>query len=341
MQHIDYIRRCIQIAEQGIGWVNPNPMVGSVIVHNGNIIAEGFHERLGADHAERMAINRVEDKEILKESTLYVSLEPCSHFGRTPPCADLIIESQIPRVVVATTDPNPLVCGNGIQKLRNAGIEVTVGILEEEAVRLNKFFNTYHQKHRPFFIAKWAETHDGYMATLPKTNAFFSGEDTRELTHKLRKEVSGVLVGLGTWEIDRPQLTDRIFGGPQPIRIVLDPDLKGSYIHVENEEVTTWVITKEVHAQKGNVYIWAVGDYLNDLSLINQFLYEKGVNSVLIEGGAPTLTRFINEGMVDELYQFKHRSLMWGHGVQAPNTRNFRKVNHMDFKESELSIYEY
>jgi diaminohydroxyphosphoribosylaminopyrimidine deaminase / 5-amino-6-(5-phosphoribosylamino)uracil reductase len=340
MKHIDYIRRCIHLAEKGRGWVNPNPMVGALLVHDGIIIAEGYHKAYGHPHAEVHAINQVHDPEILKSCTLYVSLEPCSHFGKTPPCADLIIASKIPRVVVATQDPNPLVSGQGIQKLRKAGIEVVYGILEEEAQKSNRFFETFHRKNRPYIILKWAETADGFMAPIHPEEIFISGEDTRLFTHALRKEVSAVLVGVGTWEIDRPKLNDRYHGGPQPIRIIWDPFLKGSYEPVSDEEQETWILNETQNHAHGSLRFVALPGVAHDFTAIWDFLYHRQINSVLIEGGAIVLGNIFQSGIYDQVFRFVSHEICWGEGKKAPVILDREPIRTQHFNDSELRIYE-
>jgi diaminohydroxyphosphoribosylaminopyrimidine deaminase/5-amino-6-(5-phosphoribosylamino)uracil reductase len=340
MNHVDYMMRCIQLAQKGRGWVNPNPMVGALIVHNGVIVSEGFHEAYGHAHAEPNAIYSLKDSHLLQQSTLYVSLEPCAHFGKTPPCANLIVESKIPRVVVAMRDPNPLVAGKGIEILKKAGIEVTEGICEQEALALNRFFICFHQKKRPYIIAKWAETQNGFMAPLPKSEAFISGNDTRVHTHALRQEVSAVLVGVGTWEIDNPQLNDRIHGGPQPIRVVVDSEYTGSYNRAIDDDLVTWVLTDSVAEQNGKLQVFALPGFKNDPQILMDFFYKHQINSLLVEGGATTLYYFLNAGYVDEIHQFQHRDLLWENGIEGPKTFGFKLKEKLDFEHSVLNLYE-
>lgn len=223
--HEFYMKRCIELAKNGLGTTYPNPLVGSVIVHDGKIIGEGWHKKAGEPHAEVNAVNSVKDKSLLKEATIYVSLEPCSHFGKTPPCCDLIIANKIPNVVVGTVDPFAKVAGNGIKKLIESGKNVTIGILEDECNELNKRFFTFHQKKRPYIILKWAETTDGFIAPISKEEkspVWITNPYSRQLVHKWRTEEQAILVGTNTVLDDNPKLDARDFSGNNPVRIVLD-----------------------------------------------------------------------------------------------------------------------
>jgi diaminohydroxyphosphoribosylaminopyrimidine deaminase/5-amino-6-(5-phosphoribosylamino)uracil reductase len=338
MKHIDYMKRCIHLALQGQGWVNPNPMVGAVLVHNDNIISEGYHIAFGKSHAEPEAISKVKNTQLLQESTLYVSLEPCAHFGKTPPCANLIINSKIPRVVIAMRDPNPQVAGKGVQLLKDAGIEVIEGVCQSEARALNPFFIEFHTNKKPYVLAKWAETLNGFIAPLPKKEVFISGADTRIYTHSLRQKVMGVLVGVGTWEIDTPALSDRYHGGPQPIRMVFDPHFKGNYIRAVDGDLQTWVFTELHEETKQNLHIFALPGLENNPNVLMDFLYEKQINSILIEGGATTLENFINAGCVNEIHRFKHRSLLWDNGLKAPDFEGYIPTEIRAFEQSDLTV---
>ena len=225
--HEKYIKRCIELAQNGLGTTYPNPMVGSVIVYDGQIIGEGWHKKAGEPHAEVNAVNSVKDKSLLKKATIYVSLEPCSHFGKTPPCCDLIIANEIPNVVVGTVDPNEKVAGKGILKLIEAGANVTVGVLENECNELNKRFFTFHQKKRPYIILKWAESLDGFLAPEKAGNqdrkpVWITNQYSRQLVHKWRTEEQAILVGTQTVVDDNPKLNARDWNGNNPTRIVID-----------------------------------------------------------------------------------------------------------------------
>jgi diaminohydroxyphosphoribosylaminopyrimidine deaminase/5-amino-6-(5-phosphoribosylamino)uracil reductase len=340
MKYIDYMSRCIQLAASGKGWVNPNPLVGALVVYQDQIVSEGYHHAFGEAHAETHAILAIKDSHILQNSTLYVSLEPCSHFGKTPPCANLIIEAKIPTVVVAMADPNPLVSGSGIRRLREAGITVIEGIGEVQARALNRFFIKFHQEKRPFVIAKWAETRNGFIAPLPKKEVFISGADTRVYAHALRQEVSAVLVGVGTWEIDNPELSDRFHGGPQPIRVVLDPKAIGTYERAVNAPAQTWVITETRQETRGNVHFFALPGISASLQVLMDFFYEKNINSILVEGGAPTLNRFFDKGLIDEIHRFQHREIKFDSGILAPAVGHLKHRNQSPFENSDLFVYD-
>ena len=247
--HQKYINRCIQLAKNGLGTTYPNPMVGSVIVYNDEIIGEGWHQKAGESHAEVNAINSVKDKSLLSKSTIYVSLEPCSHFGKTPPCCDLIIKNNIPNVVIGTVDPFAKVAGNGIKKLLEAGKNVTIGILEDECNDLNKRFFTFHTKKRPYIILKWAESADGFIAPSSKDKkepVWITNEISRQLVHKWRSEEQAILVGTQTVLDDNPSLTTRDWFGKNPIRIVLDQNNKISKEnHIFDSQAKTLSISKD------------------------------------------------------------------------------------------------
>ncbi|MCR8669097.1 bifunctional diaminohydroxyphosphoribosylaminopyrimidine deaminase/5-amino-6-(5-phosphoribosylamino)uracil reductase RibD [Aestuariibaculum sp. M13] len=291
--HEYYIRRCIEIAKNGLGYTRPNPMVGSVIVYNNKIIGEGFTSAYGGNHAEVNAINSVKDKNLLKEATIYVTLEPCSHYGKTPPCSDLIIKHEIPKIVIGCLDDNILVAGKGIEKLRNAGRHVTVGILEQECKEHHKRFFTFHNKKRPYIILKWAETADGFIAPQTKDEqkpVWITNTFSRQLVHKWRAEEQAILVGTNTVLQDNPSLTTRDWTGQHPIRVVLDAEAKlPKNLSVFRNEAKTITITKE------NI------DFSENIAQqITELLYKENITSIIIEGGAKTLQTFIDENLWDE-----------------------------------------
>jgi diaminohydroxyphosphoribosylaminopyrimidine deaminase/5-amino-6-(5-phosphoribosylamino)uracil reductase len=312
--HEKYIKRCIEIAKNGLGTTRPNPMVGCVIVHQNNIIGEGFTSPYGGHHAEVNAIASVLDTSLLKEATLYVTLEPCSHFGKTPPCTNLIIKYQIPKVVIGTLDTNSKVSGKGIEVLRASGCEVIVGILEDECKIHHKRFFTFHNKQRPYIILKWAKTKDGYVA--PKTNpdsyreqkpVWITNGISRQLVHKWRAEEHAILVGTKTVLDDNPSLTVRDWTGQNPIRIVLDKDNKlPKDCNVFNKDAETIVISKQ-----------NIDFNTNIASQICTLLHKKNIQSVIIEGGSKTLQTFIDEDLWDEARVFTGK-MAFGNGVKAP-----------------------
>jgi len=308
--HDTYIKRCIELAKNGLGTTYPNPLVGSVIVYNNEIIGEGWHRKSGEPHAEVNAINSVKDKSLLSKSTIYVSLEPCSHFGKTPPCCDLIIANKIPNVVIGTIDPFAKVAGTGIKKLIEAGKNVTVGILEEECNNLNKRFFTFHNKKRPYIILKWAESEDGFIAPLSKEKkepVWITNEFSRQLVHKWRSEEQAILVGTNTVIEDNPSLTTRDWSGNHPIRIVLDQNNRISKeSHIFDNQVKSITITKE------NI------NFNNNIALeITDFLFNEGIQSVIIEGGRQTLLTFIDANIWDEARVFRGE-IYFKSGTKAP-----------------------
>lgn len=319
MDNEKYMRRCFELARKGQGSVSPNPLVGSVIVHRGKIIGEGYHKKYGHDHAEVNAIANAEDHKMLKNSTLYVNLEPCSHHGNTPPCADLILKHKIPKVVISTTDPNPDVFGKGIERLENAGVEVVTGVLEEEGKELNKFFLTQHQKGRPFILLKWAQTADGLMGLNENSKSDsrqISGIESQIHVHKLRANMDAILVGVDTVIHDNPSLNTRLVPGSNPLRIVLDPNNRiPSDCSILNDGGPSIIIShcsqtdeawKKVDASKNGV-----------LPTLLDCLKEHKIQSVLVEGGAKTLKAFIEANLWDEAQVFESQQT-WQEGIAAP-----------------------
>ncbi len=324
-----YISRCIELAKNGLGTTYPNPLVGSVIVHNGKIIGEGWHKKSGEPHAEVNAVNSVKDKSLLKESTIYVSLEPCSHFGKTPPCCDLIIENKIPNVIIGTVDPNIKVAGNGIKKLIDAGTNVTFGILETECNELNKRFFTFHKKKRPYVILKWAESQDGYIAPLEilrkalndneQKPVWITNEFSRQLVHKWRSEEQAILVGTNTVINDNPKLDVRDWTGNNPIRIVLDPNnrIPKDYTIFDNQIKTIIISNAILSTNQENVIFEVIDFEQNPAQQILHVLYKHQIQSVIIEGGRQTLQTFIDEKIWDEARIFKGNNC-FGNGIKAP-----------------------
>ena len=317
-----FMLRAIELAKRGAGNVAPNPMVGCVIVHNDSIIGEGWHRKYGGPHAEVHAIQNVKDQECLQSSTLFVTLEPCSHFGKTPPCADLIISSQIPRVYIANLDPNPLVAGKGIEKLRASGIEVIVGLRENEAAWMNRRFLTFMQKGRPYIRLKWAMSSDGFMDKLraadEKGSFRISGDEARRISHRWRTEESAILIGAQTAIVDDPDLTARFWPGKSPIRVLLDPSgrvPKSSKIF--SNQAPTLVYTSVIQSpDKEGIEVINIPqkDYLQNV-LID--LHKRKVLSLLVEGGAKTLQSFIDQELWDEVLVFKSSEPLT-QGLKAP-----------------------
>lgn len=322
--HEKYIKRCIKLAENGFGTTYPNPMVGSVIVYENKIIGEGWHKKAGEPHAEVNAIRSVKDKSLLKKATIYVSLEPCSHFGKTPPCCDLIIEHQIPNVVVGTVDPNERVAGNGIKKLIAAGANVIVGILEKECNELNKRFFTFHQQKRPYIILKWAETQDGFLSPEKEIDqdrkpVWITNSYSRQLVHKWRNEEQAILVGTQTVIDDNPKLNTRDWSGNNPVRVVLDQNNripKDSFIF--DNSVKTIVFTKsETNLSAENTNFEVIDFNQNTIPQILAVLHQNQIQSIIIEGGLQTLQSFIDQNIWDEARIFIGKTT-FEKGTKAP-----------------------
>lgn len=317
-----YMQRCLELAAKGFGNVAPNPMVGSVIVYNGEIIGEGYHEHYGMAHAEVNAINAVKDKSLLKKATLYVNLEPCSHFGKTPPCADLIIEHKIPYVVIGTIDSFAQVCGRGIEKLSKAGIDVKVGVLEDECKELNKRFFTFQEKKRPYIILKWAQTADGFIdkeRTDASTPALkISNDAAQKMVHNWRSKEQAIMVGKNTALLDNPQLTVRKVKGKNPIRIVTDKNLAiPADYYLLDKTVPTIVFTDIKMNSETNL------EYVNinfDEKIIPQILnelYKRNIQSLIVEGGYNLLNSFIADNCWDEAKVFISEERIHS-GINAP-----------------------
>lgn len=315
--------RCLQLAENGLGMVAPNPMVGAVIVHDGRIIGEGFHQRWGEAHAE---VNAIQDAlknhppEIFKESTLYVSLEPCSHSGKTPPCADLIIKFGFKKTVIACEDPFVQVRGTGIKKLIGAGVDVSTGILEKEATELNKRFMTYHRKSRPYIILKFAQSKDRFIAAEKPnaTNRWISNIYSRKLVHRWRAEEQAVMVGKKTAMTDDPSLTLREWPGRQPLRIVLDPDLNlPGTLNLFDQRVPTLVLNGIRDESRPNLEFVRIDMQKPVIGQINEVLYQRTVQSIIVEGGAALLQSFIDSACWDEARVFTGDVIL-GRGLSSP-----------------------
>ena len=320
--HEKYIQRCIELAKNGLGTTYPNPMVGSVIVYNDMIIGEGWHKKAGEPHAEVNAINSVKDKSLLQKATIYVSLEPCSHFGKTPPCCDLIIKNKIPNVVIGSVDPNIKVAGNGIKKLIEAGVNVTVGVLETECYDLNKRFFTFHQKKRPYIILKWAQTKDGFIAPTEKLEqkpVWITNPYSRQLVHKWRTEEQAILVGTQTVIDDNPKLDARDWFGNNPIRLVIDQNNRiPKDIHIFDNQTKTIIFSKiKTEIAEENTIFEVIDFEQNIAQQIIVILYKYQIQSVIIEGGKQTLQTFIDANLWDEARIFIGNSL-FNTGTKAP-----------------------
>jgi diaminohydroxyphosphoribosylaminopyrimidine deaminase/5-amino-6-(5-phosphoribosylamino)uracil reductase len=316
-----FMKRCIELANKAMGYVSPNPMVGSVIVYEGKIIGEGYHENYGKSHAEVNAIASVKDKSLLPKSTLYVNLEPCAHYGKTPPCSDLIIEHKIPKVVIGCLDTFSEVAGKGIVKMENAGIEVIVGVLKKESRALNKRFFTFHEKERPYIILKWAESNDGFIAPKNQTAPFWmTSSESKKLVHQWRAEEDAILVGRITAEKDNPSLTVREVKGKNPIRIIIDRDLKLSVnLNLFNSETQT-LIFNNVKTEKIDLNYFIKIEFNTLISNILCKLHEQNIQSVIIEGGSKTLQSFIDKNIWDEARIFTTNKELTD-GVKSPNIK--------------------
>tara|TARA_Y100000385_G_scaffold139736_1_gene145165 strand:+ start:2711 stop:3751 length:1041 start_codon:yes stop_codon:yes gene_type:complete len=298
------MNRCLDLAFLGNGYVAPNPMVGCVIVLDDKIIGEGYHAKYGTDHAEVMAIKSVKDPSLLKDATLYVSLEPCNHFGKTPPCVDRIIKAEIKKVVIGCEDIHSKVSGRGVSALRDAGIEVIENVLQEQCEALNKRFFTFHKRKRPYVVLKWAQTKDGFLdrtrdaSSKPKIN-WISAPETKSLVHKWRAEEDAILVGRNTVLYDNPSLTVREWTGQNPVRIVIDShlqtDIKGN---VFSDGAKTLILNLEKNSSVDNVEYIKIEE-TSTRCILNE-LYKRGIQSVLVEGGSRTLQYFIVDNAWDE-----------------------------------------
>lgn len=328
--HETYMMRAIELAYNGCGNVSPNPLVGCVIVHNGEIVGEGWHQRYGAPHAEVNAIAAVRDQSVLKDSTVYVNLEPCSHTGKTPPCADLLVEHKVQKVIIANQDTNPLVGGNGIKNLRDAGITVIKDVLSGEARDLNERFFVYMEKKRPRIILKWAETSDGFIARKNNDSRWISDAYSRRLVHRWRSEEDAVLVGSGTAWYDNPTLNVRDWTGRDPVRIVIDRFLKlGSNQNLFNRQQKTicYNLMKEDEHDNLSYIQLKKDDFLQSLI---QNLYRQGIQSVIVEGGAKILQSFIQSGIWDEARIFISPQ-QFGEGIPAPRINGVvKKTSKLD-----------
>ncbi len=333
--------RCMELAKNGLGTTYPNPLVGSVIVYNDVIIGEGWHKEAGMPHAEVNAIKSVSDPSLLKDATIYVNLEPCSHFGKTPPCADLIIEKGIKNVVIGSLDPNPAVAGKGIKKLKEAGCNVIDGVLKTECDDLNKRFFNYHIHKKPYIILKWAQTIDEFIAPEKRENkspVWITNKQSRQLVHKWRAEEQAILVGTQTVIDDNPSLSTRDWQGKSPIRIVLDRSLK---IPVEasvlDGTVQTIIITKKNKENHEDISFESIDFSKNISKQICDLLYRYKIQSVIIEGGAKTLQTFIDANVWNEARVFTGNSI-FKEGTKAPLLLR-KTVSEEKIMEDVLRIY--
>ncbi|HLW33410.1 MAG TPA: bifunctional diaminohydroxyphosphoribosylaminopyrimidine deaminase/5-amino-6-(5-phosphoribosylamino)uracil reductase RibD [Aequorivita sp.] len=339
------MQRCIQLAKNGLGTSYPNPLVGSVIVKNDRIIGEGWHQKAGMPHAEVNAFASVGKEFSLEGATLYVSLEPCSHFGKTPPCADLIISKRVRKVVIGSTDPNPKVAGNGIKKLREAGCEVITGILERECIELNKRFFRFHQKKRPYIFLKWAQTSNGFIAPLKQARnetkpVWITNAYSRQLVHKMRSEEMAILVGTQTVLDDNPSLTVRDWAGSNPLRLVIDRKLQiPDTYSIFDPQAKTIVFNERESRSSDNIEYVIINFNAKLPEQISEVLFKKNIQSLIVEGGAKTLQSFVEANIWDEAWVFTGPNSFEG-GIEAPGFYG-NLFSRQKIKEDVLDIFKH
>ena len=355
------MRRCLELALLGGGHVAPNPMVGAVLVHEDRIIGEGVHRQYGQAHAEVncLAAVRDEDRPLVPHSTLYVSLEPCAHHGKTPPCADMIIREGIPRVIVGCRDPFPEVDGKGIDKLRAAGVDVVVGVMEKECIDLNRRFFIFHTRHRPYILLKWAQTANGKMSAADGQRVFISNEYSNRLVHKWRTEEAAILIGTNTALMDDPQLTARLWTGPDPIRLVIDKELRlPGTLKLFDGQVRTIVLNNRKHdmegweseerglqrripgaGEMGKLYYYQLSTGSSLVHQVGLALYQLKIQSVMVEGGAALLQSFVDEGYWDEARIITNEEMMITGGLAAPVLEQARIGTREKFFSDSIRYY--
>lgn len=332
-----YIQRCIELAGKASGNTYPNPMVGSVIVHEGKIIGEGYHYKAGEPHAEINAINSVKNKNLIPESTIYVSLEPCAHYGKTPPCALKIVELGFKKVVIGAMDSHDKVNGKGKKIIQDAGIEVVSGVLEKECLDLNKRFFTYHQKKRPYIVLKWAESADRFMDKDFKPTQI-SNTLTKQFVHQLRSNEHSILIGTMTAMRDNPSLTTREISGRSPIRILIDIDLKvPQHYNIYNNDAETLVFNSIKNDEEGNVKFIKTSRE-NFIENMLKTLHERQIQSVIVEGGGLVLQQFIDAGLWDEAIVIKNNNLVLENGTKAPKFEN-EASEIQDFRDNIIEFH--
>ncbi len=343
------MHRCLQLARAGAGYVAPNPMVGAVLVHHNRIIGEGYHREYGMPHAEVNCIASVKnaDRHLISESVLYVSLEPCAHYGKTPPCAELIIQHRIPKVVVGCRDPFPEVNGKGIEKLLAAGITVITGVLEKECRELNKRFFTFHTQHRPFIVLKWAQSRNGAIAARDGSAVQISNAYTNRLVHRWRSEEPAILVGTRTAMLDNPSLTTRLWPGEHPVRLVIDRTLKlPGTLQLYDAKAPTVIFNEHRHTVpdsdrmlRGGNWFYQVSGEVSIVQQVISALYHLRIQSVLVEGGAQILQLFINENSWDEARIITNESLVIPGGIKAPKLINEMQTGEEHFFSDSITYY--
>ncbi len=337
-----YMQRCLQLAALGAGTVAPNPVVGAILVYNNRVIGEGYHRQYGSDHAEINCLASVkeEDRPYIANAVMYVSLEPCAHFGKTPPCVDAIINHKIPQVVIACRDSFAAVNGKGIQKLKDAGIKVTENILQQQAINLNKRFFTFHSLHRPYIILKWAKSANGFIAGANKSRVKITHDLTDKLVHKWRSEEAAIIVGTNTAIIDNPALNTRLWKGKNPVRIIIDLSLKlPSHLQIFDGKSQTIIINIIKEEKKHNLLYQKIDQNENRVASILAILQKHNLTSVIVEGGAQLLQSFIRSGIWDEARVITNQELMINEGLPAPELKDSFLFNEQIISNDHLQVY--
>lgn len=340
--HEQYMLRCIELAQKGAGSVSPNPMVGAVLVHNGVIIGEGWHQQYGGPHAEVNCIASVAaaNRHLIDASTLYVSLEPCAHYGKTPPCANLIIAKKIPHVVIGCVDTFSEVSGKGIAMLQAAGIKVITDILQQECRALNKRFFTFHEKKRPYIILKWAQSADGFIGPVGGQKLMLSGWAAQRLVHKLRSMEDSILVGFRTALLDNPLLNNRLWTGKNPVRVVWDKyNTLPEGHHVKDGSVPTIIFCNKPAENKENCSYIEMPESQAGIGFLLEKLSEQNIQSIIVEGGTDTINSFINAGLWDEAIIITANQVHIGNGVKAPATNGFHLIKTINIGNDTLKFY--
>lgn len=342
-EHLPFMQRALYLAQLGAGSVAPNPLVGAVLVHEGKIIGEGWHRQYGQAHAEVNCINSVkaEDQYKIPGSTIYVTLEPCAHFGKTPPCAALIMQHKIPKVVIACVDTFSEVAGKGIAQLRNAGIAVELGIMEQEARWLNRRFFTFHERKRPYVLLKWAGSADGFIAPENGRKVMLSNTLAQRYVHKMRHEEAAILVGYNTALSDNPFLTDRFFGTQQPLRIVYDPrNTLPAQLHLKTDGYKTIIYNHKRAAENGNCsYILLAHAGADPVTDILADLHKRGINSLIVEGGTKTLETFIRSGLWDEAHIINTPAVI-NSGTPAPHLNHAKRTGVITLADNTIDMFQ-
>jgi diaminohydroxyphosphoribosylaminopyrimidine deaminase/5-amino-6-(5-phosphoribosylamino)uracil reductase len=341
VNHEQYIKRCIELAQLAKGHTAPNPMVGAVLVHNGRVIGEGWHKQYGEAHAEVNCLESVlpEHKSLIPESTMYVSLEPCAHYGKTPPCALRLVQEKVKEVVISNVDPFAKVSGRGIELLNKAGIETTTGICEAEGAWLNRRFFHFHTQKRPYIILKWAQSAEGYMAPADGNRKQLSNKHSMQLVHKWRTEEAAIMVGYNTALADNPQLSARLWEGKQPLRIVVDRNLSLPQTHhLFDGSQPTWIVNTQKQEVSGETEYVQMSFSSTMLEELMQQMYERNILSIIIEGGAKLLASFIEQGLWNEARVF-HTHTSIENGIAAPLLSNSNEIMETRLEEDVLKVF--